>query len=749
MDTAWHIMLGYKEPIMTARIWIVVTMISSSLTTAAMCQEATDVSAVYKALKCPPPTLGTTWTVLEHDGANREVDPYLSSLGQGETGTGTIASPLFKVDADAIRFTICGHDGQGGKRGENHIALVEARTGKVLRRTEAPGNDALQERTWDVAEFKGVEVRIEVRDGIPDGAFAWLGVGSVDAGPALRVDFRNGLPDGWSRTEREADVRNEFVAGAVPFQRNASVYSLIPAKGDVELPCGFSAQRVFLLGCTVPSGTPLAYYGAVEFHYRSGAVDVFPLIYGFTLDGQGKLLSPSKSMHLGRSGDPFQYTLAIAPANRVIERIRLVASPTQGPIPQITAITCETRENSDRLLPLPKEQPSSEDTAWIASHTISTASPDRHAIEREVRKAHKLSEAEAGTQIRFKRHQLDTAFRSEGVAVADMNGDGKVDIVAGNVYYAGPDWKMQTMLGVAQEFPPKNYSDAFLCFDDDINRDGATDLVVVGFPGQQTHWLENPGAAGGVWKKHIAVENTGNESPDYVDVEGDGVRELVFMQGDRCAFARPAADPTQLWTVSIIAGPNDPGAGHGLGIGDVNRDGRLDVIIPDGWWEQPAQPASVPWPFHAASLFGGAQMCVGDFDGDGDNDVLGSSAHAYGIAWSEQTPEGWQTHMIDQRDSQTHAIHLADMNGDGLMDFVTGKRYWAHFVHDPGSHERSVLCWYELSRKDGQVTWIKHEICDDSGVGLHFRIVDVNADGRLDIVTSNKKGVFYFEQLPK
>ena len=219
--------------------------------------------------------------------------------------------------------------------------------------------------------------------------------------------------------------------------------------------------------------------------------------------------------------------------------IRLVASPTRGPIPQITAITLETQDSSANLLPLPKEQPSPQDTAWIASHTISAKSPDRRVIEQEVRKANKLTSAEAGTQIRFQTHQLDTAFRSEGVAVADVNGDGKLNIVAGNVYYAGPDWKMQPMLAAAQEFPLREYSDAFLCFDDDINGDGATDLVVVGFPGQETHWLENPAAAGGVWKKHLAIKNTGNESPEYLDVDADGVRELVFMQGDRCALRAP------------------------------------------------------------------------------------------------------------------------------------------------------------------------------------------------------------------
>ena len=128
---------------MTTRFWIV-TIISSCLASVAACQEAADISVKYKALKCPPPSLGTTWAILEHDGANREVDPYLSSLGQGESGTGTISSPAFKLDVDAIRFTICGHDGQDGKRGENYIALIDGRKGTALRKATAPANNALQ-----------------------------------------------------------------------------------------------------------------------------------------------------------------------------------------------------------------------------------------------------------------------------------------------------------------------------------------------------------------------------------------------------------------------------------------------------------------------------------------------------------------------------------------------------------------------------------------------------------------------------
>ncbi|MHB8865316.1 MAG: FG-GAP repeat domain-containing protein [Pirellulaceae bacterium] len=742
---------------MTRLSWLVIVLISHSFTTTAPSQEKQPqpqpqpqkYSTKYQALRCPQPTMGTTWAILERDGASRKVDPYLSSLGQGETGTGTITSPPFVIDVDVIRFTICGHNSQPDGPRENYIALIDARKGKTLQKTVAPSNDAMQERSWDVAAFKGSEVRIEVCDGNQAGAFAWMGIGNIDAGSALHVDFRNGLPDGWSRPERTAEVRTEIIPGAVPFQRHVTVPSVIPAKGDVELPCGFSATRIFLLGCTVPTGTPLMRYGAIEVHYRSGTVDVFHLTYGFTLDGQNKLLSPSKAMHLGRSADPFQYVLAIAPAKETIDMIRLVSNPARGPIPLITAITCETQDSTEHLLPLPLERPTAEDAAWITTHTVSTTSPNRDTIEREVRKANKLPTAESGTLLRFKPHQLDAAFRSEGVALADFNGDKELDVAAGNVYYAGPNWKMQPMFGTAQEFPQKGYSDAFLCFEDDIDRNGAIDLVVVGFPGQKTHWLENPGSAAGEWKKHLAVENTGNESPDYVDVDGDGVRELVFINGNRCALARPGKDPTALWAISVLAGPADPAPGHGLGIGDVNGDGRNDVLIPNGWWEQPAQPTTGPWTFHAAELSGGAQLCVADLDGDGDQDVLGSSAHAYGIAWTEQSAEGWKVHMIDDVDSQTHAIHLADMNGDGLTDFVTGKRYWAHNGHDPGSYEPAVLCWYEMARENGEVTWIKHLIHNDSGVGLHFRVLDLNGDGLLDIVTSNKKGVYYFEQLAK
>ena len=354
--------------------------------------------------------------------------------------------------------------------------------------------------------------------------------------------------------------------------------------------------------------------------------------------------------------------------------------------------------------------------------------------------------------IQFKKTQLDTVFRSEGVAAGDFNGDGKLDIAAGSVYYAAPDWKMRTIADKPRKFDPKGYSNTFLNFADDINHDGWIDLVVVDFPGRQTWWFENPKGSTGPWKRYECVPVTNNESPTLWDVDGDGQRELVFSNGDfRLAYAEPGDDVTQPWRQVPISAPKAPGTqkfSHGLGVGDVNLDGRADVLTTGGWWQAPEDRVHGKWAFHAVN-FGQpcSQMYVHDFDGDGDQDVLSASAHNFGIWWHEQTPKGWKTHEIDRSFSQTHSLCLADINQDGRMDFVTGKRWWAHGGHDPGGDQPAVMYWYELTRRDGRPVWTAHQFDHDSGVGTEFEVVDINGDGRLDVITSNKKGVFYFEQV--
>jgi hypothetical protein len=363
-----------------------------------------------------------------------------------------------------------------------------------------------------------------------------------------------------------------------------------------------------------------------------------------------------------------------------------------------------------------------------------------------------LAAAADGAKISFKRARLDSKFRSEGTSVGDFNHDGKLDVSAGSVYYAAPDWKMVSVLEKPLEFDPLNYSDSFCNFADDINGDGRTDLLVVDFPGKQTWWFEQPAAGDKPWVRHEGTPVTNNESPSYLDVDGDGRRELLlgYDPGRYIGYAKPTA--SGLWKLIAASASGAPGTdrfSHGIGSGDVNGDGRADILVIEGWWEAPSDRTASTWVFHPAP-FGKpcSQMFVYDFDGDGDGDVLSSSAHQTGIWWHEQTKEGWTTHEIDHSFSQTHSLCLADINGDKLPDFVTGKRFWAHGPKgDDDPEGPAVVFWFELARKDGKPVWTPHEIDHDSGVGTQFEVADVNGDGLLDVVTSNKKGVHYFEQV--
>jgi len=393
---------------------------------------------------------------------------------------------------------------------------------------------------------------------------------------------------------------------------------------------------------------------------------------------------------------------------------------------------------------------------WVNGELVPIASPS----------------TKSGARIHFKKTQLDPRFRSEGIAVGDYNHDGKDDIAAGFVWFSAPDWKMHVvtrdhpwergaLVGLPAHFDPNGYSNSFINFAEDLNGDGWTDLIVVDFPGTPTWWFENPRHASQAWKRHQLIPVTNNESPQLVDLHGDGSRDLVAAfspdpqntDGPEKQFAyfTPQSDPTALWVTHPISAKGAPGCNrysHGIGIGDVNDDGHRDILVNAGWWEAPAAASTGKWKFHSALFGDAAQMYVYDFDGDGDNDVLSSSPHAFGIWWHEQLSEAkWHKHEIDKDFSQTHAVCVADINDDGLMDVVTGKRWWAHGGADPGSDQPAVLVWFELRREPDGPVWIEHLVDDDSGVGTQFEVSDVNCDGMLDIVTSNKKGVYYFEQV--
>jgi len=362
-------------------------------------------------------------------------------------------------------------------------------------------------------------------------------------------------------------------------------------------------------------------------------------------------------------------------------------------------------------------------------------------------------------QVRFEKIIVDKTFRSEGVAAGDVNHDGKLDILAGDVWYAAPDWKMCEVRTVGQYDGTKGYSNCFVNFAQDVNGDGWVDSIVIGLPDTECFWYENPKNKPGPWKERIVAKSACNETPLFADLLGNGNPVPLFAvrpEGLMAWFGVPK-DLEGLWDMHVIAGPNAPGTkkySHGLGTGDVNGDGRDDVLVKEGWWQAPKDRTKEHWKFHPANLGEDcANMLVYDVDNDGDSDVITSSAHRYGIWWFEQLAPGdgssFEQHVISEKYSQAHAIILADINRDGIKDLVTGKRHFAHQGRDPGGKDPAMLYWFELRRpKKGKVEFIMHEIDDDSGVGTQFEVIDLNADGKLDIVTSNKKGVHIFLQLP-
>jgi hypothetical protein len=394
----------------------------------------------------------------------------------------------------------------------------------------------------------------------------------------------------------------------------------------------------------------------------------------------------------------------------------------------------------------------------------------------------------------FKRIQLTDEFWAEGANFGDFNKDGKNDVVYGQFWWEGPDFaKKHEYFKVEKSFTVKaadgtektvqgykgalstenDYSKNFLAYTHDFNADGWTDILILGFPGEQSWWFENPQGKEGLWKQHVALDVTDNESPTFTDLTGDGKPEIVCMSKGKIGYATPdAKNPTAPFAwhpiSPAVTTKNKDGKDvnvfqrftHGLGIGDVNGDGKMDVLEKDGWWQQPASLDGDPaWTKNEAKFGdGGAQMFAYDVNSDGRNDIITSlQAHGYGLVWFEQTNDGgvvgWTKHMIvgDKPEqnpqgivfSQPHAIDLVDMNGDGAKDIVTGKRFWAHGPKgDNDPNGTPVLYWFELDRTANKLRFVGHLIDDASGIGTQVVAGDINGDKKPDVVVGNKRGAF-------
>ncbi len=365
----------------------------------------------------------------------------------------------------------------------------------------------------------------------------------------------------------------------------------------------------------------------------------------------------------------------------------------------------------------------------------------------------------------FRKLRLSDQFYAEGAYYGDFNKDGKMDVVAGPFWFEGPDFQKKHQIREPKVYDPNGYSDNFLTYTADFNGDGWTDVFYVPFPSAEGYWYENPAGKDEPWKRHLAYTNVSNESPVWGDVNDDDRPELIFNIEGYLGYATyDPKKPDQPWVFHAVSTQDKryQKFTHGVGFGDINGDKRVDLVEAVGWWEQPAEPKEgQPWafhPFHFADA--AAQILVADVDGDGLNDVITAwHCHHYGLVWYKQLKDrkgqiNWKQNVIlsptpdlnskDLRVSQLHAFALVDVNGDGLPDIVTGKRFWAHGPKgDKEPDAPAVVLWFELRRDArGGVTFVPHLIDDDSGVGTQVEASDLNGDGIPDVIVGNKKGIF-------
>ncbi len=385
--------------------------------------------------------------------------------------------------------------------------------------------------------------------------------------------------------------------------------------------------------------------------------------------------------------------------------------------------------------------------------------------------------------IPFRTQMLDGGA-SETAAVADINRDGRLDIVSGEHWYEAPAWTRHKFreLGFSG-----NYIDGFSDLPVDVDGDGYPDIASVTWFAKKISWFRNPGKGQGAWVE--ADINTGFniEFATLADMDNDGKANEIVAQENGTGQSWYEVREKR-WVKHVVS---DRSYGHGIGFGDVNKDGRNDILTPRGWLEAPPDPrAAGAWTYHPAweSVNGvvtprqpgaGAPppspsapppvaelgfIHVLDVNADGRNDVVTAAGHDYGVFWFEQGPDGkWTKRIIDSAWSQGHASTLIDINGDGRLDLVTGKRFMAHNGSDPGEREPLGVYWYEYraiasapgSGSGGatvpQVEWIRHliDFGGRMGGGMQIPVVDLDADGDLDVVCAGKSGLFLAENLTK
>lgn len=371
----------------------------------------------------------------------------------------------------------------------------------------------------------------------------------------------------------------------------------------------------------------------------------------------------------------------------------------------------------------------------------------------------------------FRKHIINPTSIFEAAGAFDVDGDGDIDIVSGDTWYEAPDWTPHKVRDVEKV---GTYMNCFSTIPMDVDADGDMDFISVSYFGKNVGWVENPGNVSSEWTYHEIDLPGPSEAAVAVDLTGDGKPEILPNAVNVVVFYELVEAGPQPKFKKYDLGSN--AAGHGVGTGDVNGDGRVDLLTPKGWFEAPSDPAGETWTWHASWDLGaaGIQILARDVDQDGVSDIIHGMGHARGLYWKKgaTTADGrlsWSDAMlIDEEVTSVHTLLWVDLDGDGRdNELLTGKRVYAH-EREEGDVDAPVIAYYRFDRDAGD--WRRTLIdkgeparnapADPSqrdaqkdfprgtaGTGLEVAAVDLDGDGDIDLVCPGKSGLYLFENL--